>query len=75
VVVQNQGEVLKLLEQGNAVRHVASTKMNGRSSRSHSCFTVKVKQPRPARCQPRSFDARPYLSSLSDRAENGQGGG
>jgi hypothetical protein len=26
------------------VRHVASTNMNERSSRSHSCFTIKIEQ-------------------------------
>ena len=29
---------------GNSVRHVASTKMNDRSSRSHSVFTIKIEQ-------------------------------
>ena len=31
-----------LIEQGNKVRQVAATQMNERSSRSHSCFTIKI---------------------------------
>lgn len=34
----------RLLEQGQKVRHVAATNMNERSSRSHSCFTIKIEQ-------------------------------
>jgi hypothetical protein len=30
--------------QGQKVRHVAATAMNDRSSRSHSCFTIKIEQ-------------------------------
>lgn len=42
LVVKNEADVLTLIEQGGAVRKVASTNMNERSSRSHSCFTIKV---------------------------------
>lgn len=42
LVVKTEGDVLTLIEQGGAVRKVASTNMNERSSRSHSCFTIKV---------------------------------
>ena len=35
---------MQLLEQGNTVRRVAATQMNEQSSRSHSCFTIKVEQ-------------------------------
>lgn len=42
LVVHNDKDVLTLIEQGGAVRKVASTNMNERSSRSHSCFTIKV---------------------------------
>ena len=42
LVVKNDTDVLTLIEQGGAVRKVASTNMNERSSRSHSCFTIKV---------------------------------
>jgi len=44
VVVKSAGDVLRLIEQGNTVRRVAATKMNDQSSRSHSCFTIKVEQ-------------------------------
>lgn len=42
LVVHSEADVLTLIEQGGAVRKVASTNMNERSSRSHSCFTIKV---------------------------------
>lgn len=42
LVVKSEADVLTLIEQGGAVRKVASTNMNERSSRSHSCFTIKV---------------------------------
>lgn len=42
LVVKEPGDVLRLLEQGNKVRQVAATQMNERSSRSHSCFTIKL---------------------------------
>ena len=35
---------MRLLEQGNTVRRVGATQMNEQSSRSHSCFTIKVEQ-------------------------------
>lgn len=44
IVVNDAGSVLKLLDEGNGVRQVAETQMNARSSRSHSCFTIKVEQ-------------------------------
>lgn len=40
--MKSDADVLTLIEQGGAVRKVASTNMNERSSRSHSCFTIKV---------------------------------
>jgi hypothetical protein len=36
--------VLRLIYQGQAVRHVASTQMNDQSSRSHSVFTIRIEQ-------------------------------
>ncbi|CAN0026497.1 unnamed protein product [Pylaiella littoralis] len=42
LVVKTEADVLTLIEQGGAVRKVASTNMNERSSRSHSCFTIKA---------------------------------
>ena len=35
---------MKLIEQGNTVRRVAATNMNEQSSRSHSCFTLKIER-------------------------------
>ncbi|CAM9564836.1 unnamed protein product, partial [Phaeothamnion confervicola] len=42
LVVKSQEDVLTLIEQGAAVRKVAATEMNQGSSRSHSCFTLRV---------------------------------
>ncbi|TMW56790.1 hypothetical protein Poli38472_006800 [Pythium oligandrum] len=42
LVVKEPGDVTRLIEQGNKVRQVAATQMNERSSRSHSCFTIKI---------------------------------
>ena len=44
LVVSSAGDITELIEQGNKVRSVAATQMNARSSRSHSCFTIKVSQ-------------------------------
>lgn len=44
LVVKSAEEVETYIEQGNGVRRVAETQMNARSSRSHSCFTLKVEQ-------------------------------
>jgi hypothetical protein len=46
LVVQDQHAITELIEQGNKVRAVAATQMNARSSRSHSCFTIKINQRR-----------------------------
>lgn len=35
---------MRLIYQGNAVRHVGATQMNDASSRSHSVFTLKIEQ-------------------------------
>nr|CCA16082.1 kinesinlike protein putative [Albugo laibachii Nc14] len=42
LVVKEPNDVARLLQQGNRVRQVAATQMNEQSSRSHSCFTIKV---------------------------------
>lgn len=42
LVVKDPADVTRLIEQGNKVRQVAATQMNERSSRSHSCFTIKI---------------------------------
>ncbi|GLE01271.1 hypothetical protein PINS_up010101 [Pythium insidiosum] len=42
LVVKEPADVSRLLAQGNKVRQVAATQMNERSSRSHSCFTLKI---------------------------------
>lgn len=44
IVVKGPEDVQRLIEQGQKVRHVAATAMNERSSRSHSCFTIKIEQ-------------------------------
>jgi centromeric protein E len=41
-VVQFPHEVMALLYKGNEQRHVASTRMNDRSSRSHTVFRIVV---------------------------------
>ncbi len=42
IVCKSHGDVMKLVQQGTAVRRVAATQMNAQSSRSHSVFTLKV---------------------------------
>jgi kinesin family protein 1/kinesin family protein 3/17 len=42
LIVKDAESVKALIEQGNGVRQVAATQMNERSSRSHSCFIVKI---------------------------------
>ncbi|CAK4722226.1 hypothetical protein LEN26_019951 [Aphanomyces euteiches] len=42
LVVREPADVTRLIEEGNKVRQVAATQMNERSSRSHSCFTIKI---------------------------------
>ncbi|KAA0150653.1 hypothetical protein FNF27_02763 [Cafeteria roenbergensis] len=49
LVVKDAESVAKLIEQGNSVRQVASTNMNARSSRSHSCFIIRIEQKRTER--------------------------
>jgi hypothetical protein len=44
LVANSAEEINRRMDDGNAVRHVAATKMNDRSSRSHSVFTVKIAQ-------------------------------
>ena len=46
LVVTEENQIVELIEQGNKVRAVAATQMNARSSRSHSCFTIKINQRR-----------------------------
>ncbi|TYZ69009.1 hypothetical protein PybrP1_011249 [[Pythium] brassicae (nom. inval.)] len=46
LIVKDAADVARLLEQGNKVRQVAATQMNERSSRSHSCFTLKISSKR-----------------------------
>lgn len=42
LIVRSPEDLAALIEQGNKVRQVAATQMNERSSRSHSCFTIKI---------------------------------
>eukprot|EP00518_Triparma_eleuthera_P015141 CAMPEP_0197572868 /NCGR_PEP_ID=MMETSP1320-20131121/42677_1 /TAXON_ID=91990 /ORGANISM="Bolidomonas sp., Strain RCC2347" /LENGTH=351 /DNA_ID=CAMNT_0043135375 /DNA_START=108 /DNA_END=1160 /DNA_ORIENTATION=- len=47
VVCKSEKEIMKLVHQGGAVRRVrrvAATQMNAQSSRSHSCFTIKMEK-------------------------------
>lgn len=73
LVVKSEADVLTLIEQGGAVRKVASTNMNERSSRSHSCFTIKVLKylPRsrtaPGIVPPVIWQAQWYLPSCCQR--------
>jgi len=41
-VVKSPKDMVQLLEKGKELRHTAETKMNGRSSRSHSIFSIIV---------------------------------
>lgn len=44
LIVRTPDDLLRLIEQGNTVRRVASTNLNDTSSRSHACFSVKIEQ-------------------------------
>lgn len=44
LVVKDAADVIRLIYQGNAVRHVGATQMNDQSSRSHSVFIIKIEQ-------------------------------
>jgi len=44
LVVRDSADVQRLIDQGNTVRRVAATNMNEQSSRSHSCFTIKIER-------------------------------
>ncbi|GMH52766.1 hypothetical protein TL16_g01302, partial [Triparma laevis f. inornata] len=44
VVCSTADDIMKLVKQGGAVRRVAATQMNQESSRSHSCFTIKMEK-------------------------------
>merc|ERR1711965_968636 len=44
LVVKDSEGVGRLVKQGNAIRRVAATQMNERSSRSHSVLTLLVQQ-------------------------------
>ena len=44
LIVKTPEDIMRLIEQGNTVRRVAATNMNEQSSRSHSCFTIKIEQ-------------------------------
>lgn len=43
-IVNSPEQLTQYIDQGNNVRKVASTNMNNRSSRSHSCFIIKIDQ-------------------------------
>ena len=44
LVVRNGSDIARLQEQGNRVRKIAATEMNHGSSRSHSVFSLHIKQ-------------------------------
>lgn len=44
LIVRDSTELMRLIDQGNTVRRVAATNMNEQSSRSHSCFTIKLEK-------------------------------
>ena len=44
IVVETAEKMEALMETGNSVRVQAATKMNDRSSRSHSIFTIRIQQ-------------------------------
>ncbi len=69
VVVEDENKVLQLMMQGNSMRTSGETKMNARSSRSHSIFTMKIHQ-KDAEDETRSVFARLNLVDLagSERA-------
>ncbi len=70
LVVANAGEIEKKMIEGNNVRHVAATKMNERSSRSHSVFTIKIEQKDTSTEEGTSLSAKINLVDLagSERA-------
>ena len=69
VVVDDEKKIMELMNQGNAHRTSGETKMNARSSRSHSIFTMKIHQ-KDAEDETRSVFARLNLVDLagSERA-------
>lgn len=47
LVVNNENDIERLLQEGNRVRKMGETKMNKRSSRSHTCFIIRIDQKLP----------------------------
>ena len=41
-IVKTKGDVYELIKRGSQKRQTAATKMNSRSSRSHSVFTITI---------------------------------
>lgn len=52
ISVTNEEQVLRLMVRGNQRRHMASTRMNETSSRSHAIFTLQLLQKRTHAVQP-----------------------
>ena len=69
VVVDDEKKIMELMNQGNSIRTSGETKMNAKSSRSHSIFTMKIHQ-KDAEDESRSVFARLNLVDLagSERA-------
>jgi hypothetical protein len=70
LVVANAAEIEQKMIEGNNVRHVAATKMNERSSRSHSVFTIRIEQKDTTNDEGTSLTAKINLVDLagSERA-------
>lgn len=73
-VVTSPEQVLSIMEQGDAQRHVGETKMNEQSSRSHTIFKMvrpgsyyAAPLPPPGRPSPLPPPGRPFLPSSSLR--------
>ena len=64
VVVDDENKIMQLMNQGNSQRTSGETKMNAKSSRSHSIFTMKIHQ-KDAEDESRSVFARLNLVDLA----------
>ena len=65
VAVSGPADIFRLIEQGNRVRHVSSTKMNSESSRSHTILTLKIQQKIPMDSVERELSSKLTLVDLA----------
>ncbi|KAM3828305.1 kinesin-like protein KIF7 [Vipera latastei] len=63
--VEGLDEVLSLLEMGNAAKHTGSTRLNRKSSRSHTIFTVTMVQRQSSNCLARFTCSEKTLAPTS----------